>query len=129
MTTAWRRKALRKRCVKKKMDPAPWVQRGSAPAEVRIADEVLTILAEAALEHYQIDRALTAMGTTQNLKEENVVVAPKKNGSKSTQAALGQAAREDEGKILRQPIDLECVLRHGEGNKNCRSLERVAHDV
>ena len=119
------------------MDPARWVQRGSAPAEVRIADEVLTILAEAALENYQIDRALTAMGTTQNLKEENVVVAPKKNGSKSTQAALGQAARqgpfgggfEDEGKMLRQPIDLECVLRHGEGNKNCRSLERVAHDV
>ena len=27
-----------------------------------------------------------------------------------------------------QPLDLERVLRHGEGNKNCRSLERVAHD-
>ena len=54
-------------------------------------------------------------------------------GSKSTQAALGQASRQgstlwreirDEAK----PIDLEYVLRHGEGTKNCRSLERVAHD-
>ena len=35
----------------------------------------------------------------------------------------------DEGKVCGQPFDLEHVLRHGEGNKNCRSLERVAHDV
>ena len=45
-------------------------------AEIRIADEVLTILAEAALENQQIDKAMEAMGIAQNLKkEENVVVA------------------------------------------------------
>ena len=42
---------------------------------VRVADEVLTILAEAALENEQIDRATVATDIAQNLKkEENVVV-------------------------------------------------------
>ena len=45
-------------------------------AEIRIAEEVLTILAEAALENQQIDKAMEAMGIAQDLKkEENVVVA------------------------------------------------------
>ena len=70
------------------------MQRASPPAEVRIADEMLTILAVAALENDQIDRAMTGMGTTQNLKKEENVVVARGGGSKSTHAALGQAARQ-----------------------------------
>ena len=44
--------------------------------KLRIADEILTFLAEAALEIEQIDKAVAAMGIAQNLKdEENVIVA------------------------------------------------------
>ena len=39
-------------------------------AEIRIADEVLAILAEAALENKQIDKAMEAMGIAQNTKKE-----------------------------------------------------------
>ena len=39
-------------------------------AEIRIADEVLTTSAQAALESEQIDKAMAAMGIAQNLKKE-----------------------------------------------------------
>ena len=55
--------------------------------------QLLTILAEAALENEQIDKAMAAMGIVQNLKkEENVVVAPG-GGSKSVRMGLAQTAR------------------------------------
>ena len=52
----------------------------------RIADEVLTILSEAALENEQIDKAMPVMGVAQNLHEA------KENGPKSLQMGLAQAA-------------------------------------
>ena len=42
-------------------------------AEIRTADEVLTILAEPALENEQIHKAMEAMGVAQNLKKEEKV--------------------------------------------------------
>ena len=44
--------------------------------QLRIADEILTFLAEAALENSQVDKAMAAMGIAQILREqENVIVA------------------------------------------------------
>ena len=55
---------------------------------------MLTILAEAALENEQIDKAMEAMGIAQNLKKgENVVVA-RGGGPKSVHTGLGRAARQ-----------------------------------
>ena len=60
--------------------------------KLRVADEVLTILIEAAVENTQIDKAMAAMGIAQKLKEvENVVVAPGCD-SKSVQTGLAQTA-------------------------------------
>ena len=49
-------------------------------AETGIADEVLTILAEAALENQQIDKAMEAMDKAQNLKKEKDVVVSRGEG-------------------------------------------------
>ena len=70
----------------------------SQQAEIRIADEVLTILAEAALKNEQIDKAMEAMepmgmGTALNLKKEENIVVARGEGSKSVQVGLTQAAR------------------------------------
>ena len=43
--------------------------------KLRVADEVLAVLAEAALENEHIHKAMAAMGTAQNLNEEHAVVA------------------------------------------------------
>ena len=50
-------------------------------AEIRIADEVLTILAEVALENDQIDKAMEAMGTAQSLKKEEGIVVARGEGA------------------------------------------------
>ena len=67
--------------------------------EIRIADEVLTILAEAALENEQIGKAMEAMeamgmDTALNLKQEENIVVARGDGSKSVQMGLAQAARQ-----------------------------------
>ena len=95
--------------------------------------KVFTILAEGALENEQIDKLMAAMGIAQNSKKENVVVA-RRGGSKSVKICLAQTGRqgdsggklEDKDKVLGEPLDLEYVLHHREGNKNDRSLERMA---
>ena len=63
-------------------------------AEIRIADEIMTILPEAALENEQIDKAMVAMGIPHNLKNEDNVVVARGGGSKSVQMGLAQAARQ-----------------------------------
>ena len=83
----------------------------------------------------QIDKAMTAMGIAQNLKEEEEgVVVARGGGSKSVQVGLAQAGRQgilagdSKAEVQHlQPLYLEYVLRQREGNANCRSLERVAH--
>ena len=61
---------------------------------IRIADEVLAILAEAALENEQIDKAMEAMGVAQNLEQEENVVMAREEGSKMVLMGLAQAARQ-----------------------------------
>ena len=67
----------------------PWSQQ-----VIRTADEVLTILAEAALENEQIDKAMEAMGVAQNLQNEESVVVARGEGSKMVLMGLAQAARQ-----------------------------------
>ena len=61
-------------------------------AKIWIADEVLAILAEAALENELVDKAMEAMGIAPNLKKEQNVVVAREEGSKSVQTGLAQAA-------------------------------------
>ena len=97
-----------------------------------IAHEILTFLAEAALENEHIDKAMAAMGITKNLKEEENVIAVRGGGSTSVQSGLGHATRQglpcrelkDDIKVLGQLVDLEHVIRHRKGTTNCCSLER-----
>ena len=114
------------------MDDADVVLTELRQAEIRIADEVLSTSAEAALENEQIDKA-AAMGIAQNLEKEEsrgarrwIKVRTNVPGASST-AGDSVGSLEDEGKILGEPPDLEYVLRHREGNTNRRSLERVGH--
>ena len=127
----------RKPCAKKKVGPITCMQRASASAdEDPIRREILAFPAEATLENEQIDKAMAALGISQNLKKEEHVVVARGGGSKSVQTGPGHAARQGllavnsttKVRQFGQPLDLEHVLRHGEGNKNCCSLERVAHD-
>ena len=58
--------------------------------KLRVADEVLTILAETALESEQIDKAMAAIAQIL-IQEENVLVA-RGGGSKSVQNGIGTSA-------------------------------------
>ena len=86
-------------------------------AENRIADDVLTIFAEAAVENEQIDKAMAAMGIAQNLKEEENVVVGARGRIKVRTTGLGASTAagdsgerlEDEGRIFWEPLNLESV--------------------
>ena len=54
--------------------------------KLRIADDILTFLAEAAMENEHIDKAMAAMGIAQKLKEEENVIVARRGGSTSVQA-------------------------------------------
>ena len=97
-------------------------------SKIRVAGEVLTILAEAALENEQIDKAMEAMGIAQKMKKEENVVVARGGGPKSVHTGLGQAARhglfaensKTKVRYLGSRLTWKDVLLHGEGNKNCR---------
>ena len=65
---------------------------------LRVADEIMTFLGGAPFENEHIDKAVAAMGTAQNLKEEENVMVAREGGSKSVQAGLGQAT--SQGSLL-----------------------------
>ena len=85
-----------------------------------MADEVLTILAQAALENEHVAKAMAAIGIAQNLKKEENVVVARGGGSMSVQEGLAQASRQGilagdsiaKVRWLERLLDLECVLRH-----------------
>ena len=113
----------------------PWLQQ----AEIRIADEVLTVLAEAALENEQIGKAMgvmeameaMGMGTAQNLKKEENMVVARGEGSKSVQMGLAQTARQGifagtsktKVLLLGKPTYLEYGLRLRERERESEKQE------
>ena len=83
--------------------------------KLRLADEILTFLGEAAFENEQ---AMAAMGTAQNLKEEENVIVAREVGTKCVQPGLGQSTSQglcagvrDDGEIPWEQADLEHVVR------------------
>ena len=81
-------------------------------AENRIADEVLAILAEAALENEQIDKAMAAMGIAQNFEEGGESRRDARRWIKVPTHGSGAGGRiEDKGRMSGLPIDLDHVLR------------------
>ena len=102
---------------------------------MRVADEVLTILAEAALENEQIDKAMEAMGIAQNLKKKENVVVARGGGPKSVHTGLGQAARHglcaenSKTKVRYLGSWLTWKMSFStERETRIAGLERVAHD-
>ena len=91
-------------------------------AEMRIADGFLTILAEAALENEQMDKAMEAMGIARSLKKEEDIVVARGEGAKFGTNGTGasSAARdfcrnfEDQSALPGKPPYLEHGLRHRE---------------
>ena len=57
--------------------------------KLRVADKVLALQMEAALQNAQIDLAMAAMGIAQNLKKEENVIVAQGSGSKSVQTGSG----------------------------------------
>ena len=106
--------------------------------ELRSADEVLTILTEAALENEQVDKAMENMGIAQNRKQEENVVVARGAGSKSVQMALAQAAQAARQRILAGTSKTEVrylgsrlswnTAFAAERDQNQCSLECVARD-
>ena len=74
--------------------------------EIRITDEVSTVLTEAALENEQDDKAMAAMGIAQNLNKEETVVVARGGGSMSVLKSLAQASRQ--GDSSKQPNREQC---------------------
>ena len=98
--------------------------------QLRIADEKLTFLAEAALENSQVDKAHRTdpegAGERHRGKRRRMTVGASRAGASDMP---GSPCRElkDDNKTPGQPSDLEYVLRQREGNANRRGLECVAH--
>ena len=118
-------------------NPAPRMRRRLSPGcsearplqmKLRVADKVLALQMEAALQNAQIDLAMAAMGIAQNLKKEENVIVAQGSGSKSVQTGSGTSGTPGTPCGEPKPCGLECVPRHRKGNANCRSLECVAHD-
>ena len=65
----------------------PWPTK----TKLRVADEILTFLEDAAFENEQIDMAMAAMGIAWNLKKEENLIVATGVGATSVQAGLGQA--------------------------------------
>ena len=89
---------------------------------------------EAASEKEQLDKAMAAVGITQNFGGgggesrlgARMRIRVLTSGPGASSAAGDSGGRiEDKGEILRESLNLERVLRHGEGNTNRGSLERV----
>ena len=98
--------------------------------KLRVADEILTLPPEAALENEQIDKAMAAMGVAQNQRycgQKSLEHSLCSQGWGATCQGLFAGEFKDDCEILQQQTDLEPVIRHRHGNTPKLCSPRAAH--